>query len=299
MKYFDHHIHMSARTTDDYQAMAQAGIAAVIEPAFWLGQPRTHAGTFEDYFLSLIGWERFRASQFGIAHFCVLGLNSKEANNRPLALEVLEMLPLYLEKDGVLGIGEIGLDESTALEEKAFEEQLALAVAHELPVIVHTPHRDKIAGVRRSIEIVQASGIPVERVIIDHNIEDTIAMSLDSGCWAGHTIYPMTKMDEHRMAQLVKKYGAERVTINSSADWGVSDPLKVPKTAQVMREEGIAEEVIQKIVWDNPIEFFSQSGKLDGKILEETSVIDQTQLHEGNSVLRGQNPLVSHLIRET
>ncbi|MES0488925.1 MAG: TatD family hydrolase [Leptospirales bacterium] len=296
MKYFDHHIHMSARTTDDYEAMAKANITAVIEPAFWLGQPRTHVATFEDYYLSLIGWERFRARQFGIAHFCVLGLNPKEANNRPLAKEVLELLPLYLEKDGVVGVGEIGLDDNTPEEEKAFEEQLELAKEHNLPVIVHTPHRDKIQGTRRSIEIVKASGIPVEQVIIDHNIEDTTAIALDSGCWAGHTIYPSTKMDEVRMAKLVKKYGSERITINSSADWGVSDPLKVPKTAQVMREEGITEETIQKIVWDNPVEFFSQSGKLDMEMISERPLVDQSILWQGNSVLRGQKPNIDNKI---
>ena len=79
--YIDPHIHMVSRTTDDYQAMRDAGIVAVIEPAFWIGQPRTTPGTFVDYFASLLGWERFRASQFGIRHYCTMGLNSKEANN--------------------------------------------------------------------------------------------------------------------------------------------------------------------------------------------------------------------------
>ena len=64
--YFDTHIHMTSRTTDDYEAMAAAGIRAVIEPAFWLGQARTTLGSFEDYYKSITGWERFRASQFGI-----------------------------------------------------------------------------------------------------------------------------------------------------------------------------------------------------------------------------------------
>ena len=64
MKFFDPHIHMTARTTDDYQRMVEMGIRAVCEPAFWLGQPRTHAGTYEDYLKTIIGWERFRASQF-------------------------------------------------------------------------------------------------------------------------------------------------------------------------------------------------------------------------------------------
>src|ERR1041384_952807 len=120
MRLFDPHIHMTSRTTIDYQAMADAGIAAVVEPAFWLGQPRTHVGTFEDYFRSLVGWERFRASQFGIRHFCTLALNPKEANNPNIAPGVIALLPKYREKDGVVAVGEIGYDDMTAEEEKYF-----------------------------------------------------------------------------------------------------------------------------------------------------------------------------------
>ena len=76
MRFFDPHIHCTSRTTDDYEAMARAGVRAVIEPAFWLGQPRTTVGAFVDYFASILGWERFRASQFGISHYCAIGLNS-------------------------------------------------------------------------------------------------------------------------------------------------------------------------------------------------------------------------------
>src|SRR5258706_14839403 len=114
MKLFDPHIHMTSRTTADYEAMAAAGIAAVVEPAFWVGQPRTHVGTFEDYFASLIGWERFRASQFGIHHFCTLALNPKEANQVALAQAVLQLLPRYLGSESVGGVGEIGFDDQTA-----------------------------------------------------------------------------------------------------------------------------------------------------------------------------------------
>src|ERR1035437_10317273 len=101
MKFFDPHIHMTSRTTDDYQAMAEAGIVAIIEPAFWLGQPRTGLATFKDYYSSLIGWERFRSSQFSIKHYCTIGLNSKEANNEALAEQVMEILPLFILKEGV------------------------------------------------------------------------------------------------------------------------------------------------------------------------------------------------------
>ena len=289
MQMFDPHIHMTSRTTDDYRAMAEAGIVAIVEPSFWLGQPRTHVGSFEDYFLSLVGWERFRASQFGIRHFCTIGLNPKETNNPDVAPGVMELLPIYMEKDSCVAVGEIGFDDQTQAETKYLEQQMQLAIDFDLPVLIHTPHRDKRAGTARTIDIVKASGLAPERILIDHNTEETLPLTLDSGCWAGHSIYPETKMDEARMVALVKRYGTGRILINSAADWGVSDPLKVPKTAEAMRAAGIPEADIETIVWSNPIAFFGQSGRLDlGK-----QRIDQTALWEGNSVLRGgQKPLV-------
>jgi hypothetical protein len=292
MKLFDPHIHMTSRTTD-YQAMAAAGIAAIVEPAFWLGQPRTHVGTFEDYFLSLLGWERFRASQFGIRHFCTIGLNPKEANNPAVSQGVLDLLPRYLEKEGVLAVGEIGFDDMTSVEERVFATQLELAKKHSLPVLIHTPHRDKKRGTERSIALLRDVGFPDHLALIDHNNEETLPSVLATGCWAGHSVYPNTKMDEARMVALVKKYGPERIIVNSAADWGVSDPLKVPKTAALMREGGVSEDWLETVFWKNPVGFFGQSGRLDAAEFGTAARIDQRQLWEGNSVLRGQPPVVS------
>ena len=289
MRFFDPHIHMTSRTTDDYAAMRRAGIVAVIEPAFWLGQPRSHVGTFEDYFQSLIGWEPFRASQFGIRHFCTLSLNPKETNDPRVAPGVIDLLPVYLPKDSVVAVGEIGYDDLTADEDRYFAVQLELAVRFELPILVHTPHRDKKRGTERSLALIREIGFPEERVLIDHNNENTLPLVLDTGCWAGHSIYPNTKMDEARMVGLVKRYGSERMIINSAADWGISDPLKVPKTAATMRDHGISEHEIEKIVWHNPVAFFSQSGRLDLNAIENGAPVDHAKLWEGNSVLRDQS----------
>ena len=292
MKIIDPHVHMTSRTTDDYEAMAGAGIVAVIEPAFWLGQPRTTVGSFVDYFNSLLGWERFRASQFGIRHFCTMGLNPKEANNARLADEVLDLLPRYLVKDGVVAVGEIGFDDQTDAEEKYLARQIELAREYDLPVLIHTPHRDKKQGTIRSLELVRSLKFPEERVLIDHNNEETLPLVLETGCWAGHTIYPNTKMDEHRMAALVKRYGTTRIIVNSAADWGISDPLKVPKTIEVMQAQGIGDDVIRTIVWDNPRAFFGQSGRFDVDDLDTPKTADRTQLFESNSVLRGERETV-------
>src|SRR3712207_5502819 len=167
MRIFDPHIHMTSRTTDDYEAMYAAGVRAIVEPAFWLGQPRTSVGSFVDYFDGLLGWERFRASQFGIAHHATIALNPKEAND-PRCAGVVDLLPRWLVKDGVVAVGEIGFDSMTPEEESAFVRQLELAVEHELPALVHTPHRDKAAGTRRTLELVRQVGLPPERVLVDH-----------------------------------------------------------------------------------------------------------------------------------
>lgn len=287
MKIFDPHIHMISRTTDDYEAMSNAGILAVVEPAFWLGQPRTQVGSFIDYFNTIIGWERFRASQFGIRHFSTIGLNPKEANQPGLAEEVMSVLPRFLVKDGVVAIGEVGFDDQTDQEERILIQHFELAKQFDLPVLIHTPHRDKKRGTERTIAVVRAFGFDEGRVLIDHNNEETLPIVLASGCWAGHTIYPKTKMDEERMALLVQKYGTERIIVNSAADWGISDPLKVPKTIAVMQAHGIADAAIETIVWDNPVAFFAQSGKLDVAGLEARPEIDRTQRFNTNTVMRG------------
>ncbi len=261
MRIFDPHIHMSSRTTDDYAAMHAAGVRALVEPAFWLGQPRTGVSSFTDYFDALVGWEPFRASQFGIAHHCTIALNPKEAND-PRCVPVLELLPRYLEKDGVVAVGEIGYDSMTAEEDEAFAAQLALAIAHDLPALVHTPHRDKAAGTQRSIAVVRESGIAPDRVVLDHLNELTVAMVKESGCWLGFSIYPDTKMDEDRMVAILREYGTEKVLVNSAADWGKSDPLKTRKTGDAMLAAGFTEDDVDRVLWRNPVEFYGQSGRL-------------------------------------
>ena len=295
MKFIDPHIHMSARTTDDYERMAAAGIVALIEPAFWLGQPRTNAGSYMDYLSSLVGWERFRAAQFGVRHYCAIGLNAKEANNVALAEEVIALLPRYLLKEGVVALGEIGFDDQTAAEEKYYRAQLDMAKELDMVVMVHTPHRDKKTGTIRSMEIAMEQGLAPGRVIIDHNNEETVQDVLDRGFWAAFTLYPHTKMGNERMVEIARRYGSERIIIDSSSDWGVSDPLAVPKTARLMLERGISTEDVEKISYRNALAAYGQTGQMAEKDWLDPADIDQRTLFEGNSVLRGQQPRIDEL----
>ncbi|PKV88410.1 TatD family hydrolase [Streptomyces sp. TLI_146] len=280
MRIFDPHIHMTSRTTDDYEAMYAAGVRAVVEPAFWLGQPRTSPASFFDYFDALLGWEPFRAAQYGIAHHCTIALNPKEAND-PRCTPVLDELPRYLVKDGVVAVGEIGYDSMTPAEDHALAVQLQLAAEHGLPAMVHTPHRDKLTGLRRTIDVVRESALATDRVLLDHLNETTVREAKDSGAWLGFSVYPDTKMDEDRMVAILDEYGPEKVLVNSAADWGKSDPLKTRKVADAMLKAGFDEDAVDLVLWRNPVAFYGLSGRLD---LDLTA---PEALHEGNSILRG------------
>ncbi|MFT7618643.1 MAG: putative metal-dependent TIM-barrel fold hydrolase [Planctomycetota bacterium] len=289
-KIFEPHAHMFSRVTDDYVAMYNEGIRVVLEPAFWLGQPRTNIGSFVDYFDTILGWERHRSEQFGIHHICTMALNPREANDDRVNDAVMEVLPRYLEKNSVVGVGEIGLDDMTEKEEKYFVAQIQLAIEHDLPILIHTPHRNKKAGFQRCLDIAKDSGIAMDRVLIDHGNEETVRITHECGALQGFSIYPNTKMTPERMVNVLKEFGVANMVINSACDWGVSDPLSVPKTVAGMRAVGFSEEDINTLVWDNPINFFGRDGRGSKEEWEIEPSIEWTDTFDGNSVLRGQDP---------
>jgi predicted metal-dependent TIM-barrel fold hydrolase len=281
MRIVDPHIHMTSRTTDDYERMAAAGVRVVVEPAFWLGQPRTSVGSFVDYFDGLIGWEPFRAAQYGIHHHCAIALNPKEAND-PRCRGVLDVVPRYLAKDRVVAVGEIGYDAMTPDEDDAFAAQLALAIEHDLPALVHTPHRDKARGTRRSLDVIKESGIDPGRVVLDHLNEVTVEIVAGTGCWMGFSIYPDTKMSPPRMVTILQGYGLAHMLVNSAADWGRSDPLRTLRTAEAMLAAGFTDGDVDTVFWRNPVAFFGQSERLD-----LDSDLDLEATFAGNTILRG------------
>jgi predicted metal-dependent TIM-barrel fold hydrolase len=254
---------MVSRVTDDYVAMATAGCAAVCEPAFWAGFDRSSADGFYDYFCQLTEHEPKRAAKFGLAHYCWLCINPKESEDVKLAEEVLGIIPKFLERRTVLGIGEIGLNKNSRNEMKVLEKHVELAARHEQLILVHTPHlEDKLKGTRLIVDLLKSDRrIEPGRVIIDHVEEHTVKLVLEAGMWAGMTLYPESKCSPARAIDMVEVYGNERIWMNCACDWGVSDPLAVPKTALEMRKRGHSAEAIDKLIYQNPAKFLGQCAK--------------------------------------
>ena len=261
MDYIDPHIHMVSRVTDDYEMLARMGCIAISEPAFWAGFDRGSVDGFRDYFRQLTEVEPRRAANYGIKHFTWLCINAKEAENVSLSREVIAMIPEFLKAPNVLGIGEIGLNKNTKNESIIFLEHVELAIQHNQPILIHTPHlADKYQGTRMILDMLNAdSRLDRSRVLVDHVEEHTIGTVLEQGYWAGMTLYPVTKCTPQRAADMIERFGPERLMANSAGDWGPSKPTAIPDLIFELRQRGHSEDLIRKVVYENPIEFFSKS----------------------------------------
>jgi predicted metal-dependent TIM-barrel fold hydrolase len=261
MDYFDPHIHMISRTTDDYETLARMGCVGLSEPAFWAGFDRGSAESFRDYFRQLTDFEPKRAAQYGIQHYTWLCINAKEAENVELSREVIKLIPEFLSLPNVLGIGEIGLNKNTRNESIVFLEHMELAIQHHQQILIHTPHlEDKYQGTRMILDMLCGDArLQRSRVLVDHVEEHTVRAVLEQGFWAGMTLYPISKCTPQRAADIIEKYGPERLLANSAGDWGPSKPTAVPDLIMELRRRGHSEALIRKVVYENPLEFFGQS----------------------------------------
>lgn len=266
MQIIQPHYHAIARTAQDYERMAMSGVVAVAEPAFWAGFDRAYPETFIDYFRQISEFEPTRAAEYGIRHFCWVGVNPKEAENTQLSLEVLKKMPEFFEKSTVLGIGEIGFHKTTKNEEQIFEAQVQMAIDHDQLILIHTPHlQDKVRGTRRTLEVLRHMNVNPERVWIDHVEEHTIREPLNQGYWVGFTLYPITKCSPKRAVDMLEVYGRERILVNSSADWGPSDPFTLQECIQDFRRRGHSVQEAIEIFHNNPCRFLGQCPDFDIK----------------------------------
>ena len=270
MNIIDPHIHMYSRTTDDYHHMYDAGIRAVVEPSFWLGLPRRYAGTFFDYFAHILDFENIRAARFGIDHFCCISMNPKEADNLDLAMEVLDGIEPYFDHPRCVAVGEIGFNLITPNEEKVLMRQMEIAKEKNMLLLIHSPHDtptvSKKKGIERTIAILRELNYDHERVIMDHNTEETMSLTRNADLWAGLSVYPYSKLNPQRVVDIQRKWGIEKLMANSAADWGVADPCSLANVAKTMAAGGFSQPQIEKFVFENPLRFFKQSGRFDPKL---------------------------------
>jgi predicted metal-dependent TIM-barrel fold hydrolase len=265
MKVVEPHIHMIARTTQDYERMARMHTVACCEPAFWAGYDRTSPQAFFDYFTHISEFEPTRAAQYLIKHYCWICINPKEADDLGFSREVISFIPEFLDKPTVLGVGEIGLNLNTRNELTIFEEQVELAIKYNQLIWIHTPHlKDKLKGTKMMLDYLTGHGkVDPEKVCFDHCEEHTLKMIRDGGFWTAMTIYPITKNSPTRVVDALETYGLDHMLVDASGDWGPSDPGTLHDAIFEMRKRGHKENHIETVFYNNPCFFLGQNQKFE------------------------------------
>jgi len=264
MVFVDAHTHLTEVTFENLEWMYLVGIREVVAPAQLVATQRVSCKTIKDVWDHQLGMQTDRAATNLIKAYTMLAISmvSMPAEDPQ---ELYEALPEYLKMPKVVAIGEIGFEPASkscpdlGFQEEVVRNQVLIAKNSSVPVDFHVPHppEKKKAFTEKTLKICQEIGIPFSRVIIDHCSEANIEMVLEAGAAAAISVQPWRGLTPEIAADLVIKYGPERVMLNSDCGTNLSDPCAVAKTAYVLKKKGVADEIIDKVCRANCKKIFN------------------------------------------
>lgn len=249
---FDAHLHPETLSDDDLESMRFFGVERALALAHNSPVEAT-AKTLLAHFDDLLERQLPRLQQHGIHAYAALGVHPQSIPKRGLP-EILSALPDYFKGGRVVAVGEVGFHRADETEEEAFTEQLQLARRLKLPVVVHTPHRNKEAITRRVLNLLRASAILPARVLVDHANTRTLKLILECGHFAGLTVHP-EELSAERAVALVRQVGTERVLINSDSGDGAGDILGLARCARLLEKAELSRKVIERVSRENAARF--------------------------------------------
>ena len=145
----DTHVHADTRPYEDFEAMSLAGITDILTLAH---DPMRMSSSIVvgDHFERLLT-ERERVEKNGVRLHVCLGLHPRI---RPNDIDAcLELLESCLKDKKATAIGEIGMESGGAFEVNMLQRQVELSIKYRLPIIVHTPRKNKAAMTREIFNI--------------------------------------------------------------------------------------------------------------------------------------------------
>ena len=238
----DTHVHADTRPYEDFEAMSLAGITDILTLAH---DPMRMSSSIVlgDHFERLLT-ERDRVEKNGPRLHVCLGLHPRV---RPNDLDAsLELLETYLKDKKVIAIGEIGMESGEAFEVNMLQRQVELSIKYRLPVIVHTPRKNKAAMTREILNVLLSFSLDRSSVVVDHADAATAKQIIDRGFVAGLTVQP-SKLTPHEAMEIIKSQDHHMLVLNTDASSNPTDVLGVPRTVHLMKLDHINEEVIASV----------------------------------------------------
>lgn len=247
----DTHIHADTRSSEDFQKMFLSGVETAISCSYY---PYTIANevVLLNHLERILYFDSKRAGKYGLDLKIALGIHPTNLikNPKPIFNKLLE----YIEKNQIIAIGEIGLENLTTEEITIFKNQLEIAEETKTNVIIHTPRKNKLNTIKKIRKIVLESINP-KLVIIDHINSSVIHEVIDDKFTLGLTIQP-EKMGINEAINILEKYGYDNFLLNSDISNMPSDPLSVPKTIAEMKKIGVKRTNINKVSFENAKNLF-------------------------------------------
>jgi hypothetical protein len=243
---------MDALTKNSLELMAIAGITSVVADGAPSEGLTISASAVTDFFERTLGYDTRRGSEAFIKVYTLLGLNMFGVP--PDYQNVLEAMPEYLNRDRIVGLGEIGLDPKSrrcpdiSQQEEILEAELKMAKEYYKAVLLHLPSAEKKGWVEQYFMFIDEAGLDHDKVVLTHADSSVIKMITDFGCIAGITVSPMRQITPGDGAKMLKGADLSRMLVNSDTILQHhSDPLSVPKTALEMRKVGFSDEEIRQV----------------------------------------------------
>ena len=249
----DTHTHVDTRPYEDFEAMALAGVTDVLTLAH---DPlrMSSSGVIRDHFERLFS-EKERVEKSGPRLHVCLGLHPRVKPEDPD--QCFALLESYLQGDGrkVIAIGEAGLEAGNAFEIGLLERQLDLSIKYRLPIIVHTPRSNKLMVTSDILGLLATFPLVKRSVVVDHADESTVGLILDRDYNAGLTVQP-SKLSPSQAADIVEKYDAGMLVLNTDASSAPTDVLGVPRTVHLLRMRRVDEDKISHVSETNARRIF-------------------------------------------
>jgi predicted metal-dependent TIM-barrel fold hydrolase len=250
-------LYASHRTMPELHQLAALGVTTIIEPTTYMGTPRRALATYMDDYERLIVAEAQRCAAAGIQHLTLVGVPAGDASHPQAAHQAIDNLAKLLQRPGVVGIGEVGLEAFTAEETEVLRRQLRLARETGMPIVIQAPPHRTAHAVGLSLQLAQEERVHPQRIMVKGLDEESVGIVRRFGAWAGITIHP-SYMSTDRLVRIIAAYGTEGLILQSDAGRGYGDPYAVPKALRRLAAEGLPVDEQAKLVYHNPKWFYSQ-----------------------------------------
>lgn len=237
----DSHIHVTMLNYEGLQAMSEGGIKKAITCAIVLGAQ--YAESYFDHFSSITGFYRNNAKSLGIELYSTIGVHP--AGIPKDWVRVIDALPNLLDTESVVGIGEIGMNSGSQLEQDVLKAQFEVARDKNKPVIVHIPFENRLPIFELTLNIASSTGIPPHLLVIDHANLDIIDQITEYGAIPGITIRSRN-VTLDILSENIGKFSTGMINSDYS-NLFPNDPTAVIKTYRYLKEKGVNEEIINNL----------------------------------------------------